>query len=421
MKAFLNKITSPIFLHLAFWSISIVFWNLFLYPNLELDLNIFDGNLYLLMLIIFVFSIYCLLPLIWLLKKISIKKKIIVTGIFLFILVFWFVAGNDIYNNLSDSNEIRVILQYSSFYFLTYSVYVLVFHITIIAAVIFNLKVLIPRFLNKIRFRFYLLSVTGLVVFAATLNYSLFNFGIDKLFPKLYYLSYYEIWELCLIIAAYLLFTSMVVLTWQYQQMLLSKRESLQNELSALKAQINPHFLFNNLNTIYSMASRNDTRTPKIVLQLSDFLRYVLYDTSSETIELEKELEIIRTYVNLQKERINPEITTVELITDGVFTGVDIAPLLLLPLAENCFKYGKGKSKGMIKIYIGYNGKLLQFTTENKIARREKPKAEINGGIGLSNVERRLNLIYPGQFKLEYCETDGIFRLELTIKRSRTE
>jgi two-component system LytT family sensor kinase len=415
MKAIRQISMNPVFLHFVFWTGSIVFWNVYLYPNVDSGFYLVDGSVILVLLLNFIFSFYCLLPFIWFVKKIRFRTKIIVSVIFLVCLCFWFLSGNKTYNGLSESSEIKLIVKISAYYFTIYFAYILIFHLTIISSVIFNLNVLIPRFMNKIRFRIYMLSVIGLTVLAATLNYSLFNFGIDILFPKLYYLSYYKIWELCLIIAIYLLFTSGVLLTWQYRQMLVARRESVQNELSALKAQINPHFLFNNLNTIYAMASRNDARTPKIILQLSDFLRYVLYDTSSETIELEKEVEIIRTYVNLQKERINPEITTIEFITDGDFKGVDIAPLLLLPLVENCFKYGKGKSKGVIKLFVGFDGKILRLNTENKIAKREKPKGEKNSGIGISNVEKRLNLIYPGKFTLTYGEAEGLFKLEMSI------
>lgn len=405
------------FLMLVLWTVSIFFWNIYFYPNVDPQIITQAGNyFYYVLFSNFLLLIYFLLPFIWFIRKISLSSKVIVSAIFLLLIVFWFLKGVKTYDGLKQFSETKTIVETLTSYFIQYFGYVLIFHITIIAAVIFNLKVLIPRFLNKIRFRFYLLTVTGLIVFTATLNYSLFNFGIDKLFPKLYYLSYYKIWELCLIIAAYLLFTSGVLLTWQYRQMLVARRESAQNELSALKAQINPHFLFNNLNTIYAMASRSDARTPKIILQLSDFLRYVLYDTSSETIELEKEVEIIRTYVNLQKERINPEITTIEFITDGDFKGVDIAPLLLLPLVENCFKYGKGKSKGVIKLFVGFDGKMLRLNTENKIAKREKPKVEKNSGIGIRNVEKRLNLIYPEKFALIYGETEGIFKLEMSIE-----
>ena len=198
--------------------------------------------------------------------------------------------------------------------------------------------------------------------------------------------------------------------------MLIAKREAAQNELSVLKAQINPHFLFNNLNTIYSMATNNDSRTSDVILKLSDFLRYVLYDTASEMISLEKEIEIIRTYVGLQKERIDQEIIKVSLITEGNFEQAKIAPLLLLPLAENCFKHGIGKNPGKISIHIKFDGRQLIFKTENTIALREKTTTEKNGRIGIKNVEKRLNLIYPENHSLEYQAENGVFRLELKIE-----
>ena len=166
------------------------------------------------------------------------------------------------------------------------------------------------------------------------------------------------------------------------------------------------------------MASKNDHRTADVILKLSDFLRYVLYDTESETITLEKEVEIIRTYVSLQKERVHPEITRIELITEGKFKSAEIAPLLLLPLAENCFKHGKGKNEGFIQIFIGFDGKQLIFKTENNIALREKAIAKENGGIGINNVENRLQLIYPQHHSLEYGEKDGVFTLEMKIELS---
>lgn len=105
----------------------------------------------------------------------------------------------------------------------------------------------------------------------------------------------------------------------------------------ALKAQINPHFLFNNLNTIYSLADKNDPHTKEVILQLSDFLRYILYDTSSEAIPLEKEAEIIRTYIDLQRERIATDRHPVTFDESGNYGRLTIAPLLLLPLVEKLF------------------------------------------------------------------------------------
>jgi hypothetical protein len=315
-----------------------------------------------------------------------------------------------------NKDDVKVFIEY----FVKNFLYVLVFHLTILAAVYFNLRVLISRFLDRIRFGHYLIYVSGLCLLTAVLNFALFDYCIDKVFPGLYYISYFRVWELILIVAAYLIFTSVLFLISQYALMLIAKRDAVQDELSALKAQINPHFLFNNLNTIYSMASKKDERTADVVLKLSDFLRYVLYDTSSETIPLEKEVEIIRNYVSLQKERVNPEITRVELTTEGKFKGAVIEPLLLLPLAENCFKHGKGKDQSTIRIYIGFDGKQLIFKTENNIALREKTKSEKNGGIGIQNVEKRLELIYPEHHSLEYGEKDGVFRLEMKIKLSKS-
>jgi two-component system, LytTR family, sensor kinase len=299
-------------------------------------------------------------------------------------------------------------------FFVKNFLYVVVFHLSIAGAVYFNLKFLLVHYLNRSQFLKYLGSIIALLFGTAILNYSIYNYFIDKLFPSLYYISYFKIWELVMIVKVYLVTSILVFLFVQYFEMLIAKRDAARNELSALKAQINPHFLFNNLNTIYSMASQNDRRTTDVILKLSDFLRYVLYDTSSEKIPLEKEVEMIKTYVGLQKERINPQITKIELDTSGDFSGVEIAPLLLLPLAENCFKHGVGKDLGNIHIFIEYSNQQLVFRTENNVAHREKTDSKENG-IGIQNVEKRLSLIYPDRHSLHYQEKDGIFGLEMKV------
>jgi len=410
MKIFnLKKQLIP-FLHILFWIISYNFWNAVLNPGVESSSVIqgFEVGRDLILLVNSLFLLYCSLPFIWLARKVWLWIKIPVTVLFLMPLgyvILEFIVPDGNKKEVADFIE----------FFVKNFLYVLVFHLTIISAVYFNLKVLIDRFLNKSRFGLYLIYVAGLTALAAVLNFALFDYCIDKLFPNIYFISYFRIWELILIMAAYLIFTSILFLVWRYAQMLIEKRDATQNELSALKAQINPHFLFNNLNTIYAMASQNDERTSEVILKLSDFLRYILYDTSCDTIPLEKEVEIIRTYIGLQKERVNPEITQVILTTEGNFEGVNIAPLLLLPLAENCFKHGIGKSSGTISIDIKFDGKQLHFKTENKIALREKTNAEENGGIGIKNVEKRLSLIYPELHSLKYSGHNGIFRLDMLI------
>jgi LytS/YehU family sensor histidine kinase len=298
--------------------------------------------------------------------------------------------------------------------------YVLVFHITIIAAVYWNARILIPKYLSQGKFITYLFAAAGLAIVAGALNFALFDLFTDKIFPQLFYISWFKVWELILLMTCYLAITTISYLLWQYRLMLVANREKAINELSALKAQINPHFLFNNLNTIYAMAEKGDLRTKEVILQLSDFLRYVLYDTSSERIELEKEIEIIKTYVGLQRERINKETTEIILTIEGDFTGVSIAPLLLLPLAENCFKHGVGKDKGTIQIDIQYSGNQLRFSTKNPIERRENPLGNGQGGIGIINVEKRLNLLYPGKYHLKFSEVGNLFNVDMQIYIDQT-
>jgi len=397
----------PLF-HVLFWIVSFNFWNIILNPSVESTASIqgiaVDWDTVL--LLNSAFLIYTALPFVWLIKRRLIWMKLIVTLLFIVPIIYRLVSGS-----ISEKEtDISVIADLYVRNFL----YVLVFLLPIIAAVYINLNILLARYLNKSQFVKYLVYVAGLLLLSAGLAYSIFNFFLDKLFPSLYYISYFSFVELILIVKVYLLVSIMIFLISQYVGMLIAKKEAIQNELSALKAQINPHFLFNNLNTIYSMAAQKDERTPETVLKLSDFLRYVLYDTSGETIPLQKEVEIIETYISLQKERINPEMTSVEFKTKGDFSEVRIAPLLLLPLVENCFKHGIGKSKGEMKIDIEFDGKHLRFRTFNTVALRETSNG--NGGIGIANVEKRLNLIYPDRHSLEFQEDGGIFRLEMKIQ-----
>ncbi len=398
-------------LHLLFWIISINCWYLVFNPGVEFS-NVTKGiedYMSHMMPVNFLFSLFCLLPFVWFIENARKWLKILLTILFLaplFYLLFAFLRPATHEDDISLFTD----------YFISGFMYSVVFHLPIAIGVYYNLNVLVDKYLKASRFGLYLLSVFTLLGMAAIANYALFNYCIDLLFPGIYFISYFNIPEMVLITGLYLFLTTVIFLIWQYASMLVANRDKARNELSALKAQINPHFLFNNLNTIYSMASKNDQRTADVILKLSDFLRYVLYDTSSETIPLEKEVEIIRTYVSLQKERVHPEITRIELTTDGDFSDAEIAPLLLLPLAENCFKHGKGKNTGKILIHLGFDGKQFIFKSENSIALREKASAGESGGIGISNVEKRLQLIYPENYSLEYGQQDGIFNLELKLE-----
>jgi two-component system, LytTR family, sensor kinase len=393
-------------MHILFWMISINGWYFVFNPTVTGIKG--NDNWTTLPLLNCIFFLYCLLPFIWCFKKTRRWIKISLSILYLVPAIYLL---SQLFLPTMNKEDISIFV----YLFISTFLYTLFFHLTIAAAVYINLKVLIAKYLSHSNFGTYVFFAIVLICITAAVNFALFDLCIDKIFPSLFFISYYKVWELLIIVTAYLVFTTIVFLVWQYALMLIANREKAQNELSALKAQINPHFLFNNLNTIYSLASKKDDRTKDVILKLSDFLRYVLYDTTSESIPLEKEVEIIRTYVELQKERVNPLLTGVDLTLEGNFLNTHIIPLLLLPLAENCFKHGIGKEPGKIQIYIGFNGKQLLFKTENTIALREKAHENGNGGIGIKNVEKRLNLLYPNRHSLHFEEKDGMYKVELKV------
>ena len=411
MKTIKYKRVLVTVLHLLFWILSFNVFNAFFSRGVEANYSLdgFDVTGWDTFLITNFIIIIVLLPLIWFFKDVKRWVKWGLTSITLIFIIF--AITGTIY-----PKQEMLLIPLMLVYFFDNFLYVLIFHITIIAAVYLNINRLIKRYLSQGSFGIYLVYAVGLAVVAGILNYALFDFCIDLVFPQLFYISWFTIWELIAIMTGYIAVTTIVFLFWQYWQMLISNREKVQNELFALKAQINPHFLFNNLNTIYSLASKGDPKTKDVILQLSDFLRYVLYDTSSAKIALEKEVEIIKTYVGLQKERINKDVTTIILNLTGDFGNALIAPLLLLPLAENCFKHGVGKNKGTIRIDIGYTDHQLHFCTINPVAWREELIENEHGRLGFKNVEKRLNLLYPGQHSLSFVEEDDLFKVEMKIR-----
>ena len=410
MKTLKYKGQLIVALHILFWIISFNIFNSFFSRGIAsgYSLDGFDLTWWNVFYISNAIILFLLLPFIWFVKGVNRKIKWAVTSVPL-IAIGWGIVS--VFLNNNQEIVFAVVLGY----FLDNFLYVLIFHITIIAAVYLNINKLIKQYFSQGKFGVYLVYALGLAVVAAVMNYVLFDLFIDQILPQLFYISWFQIWELILIMTGYIAITTIAFLLWQYWQMLIENREKVQHELSALKAQINPHFLFNNLNTIYSLALKGDVRTKDVILQLSDFLRYVLYDTSSDKIELGKEIEIIKTYVGLQRERINQDITEVILNIEGEFKGVIIAPLLLLPLAENCFKHGVGKSKGLIQIDIQYSGHQLRFRTKNPVARRENVVNPEQGGIGIKNVEKRLNLLYPDKHQLRFTENEKLFSVDLKI------
>ncbi|APY11923.1 hypothetical protein BWZ22_12095 [Seonamhaeicola sp. S2-3] len=191
---------------------------------------------------------------------------------------------------------------------------------------------------------------------------------------------------------------------------------NLQNELKLLKSQINPHFLFNALNNIYTLAGIDSGKTQKSIIHLSDMLRYVLYECDQETVPLKKEIEYIENYLKLfaLKSSKTYPISIKLNITNHAAT---IAPMLLIPFIENALKHSNidDINNAFIKITIKANEKTLDFEVENSKPQKVIIKDKV-GGIGLENVKKRLAILYPKKHQLAVSNNETIFKVKLHLQ-----
>ena len=192
------------------------------------------------------------------------------------------------------------------------------------------------------------------------------------------------------------------------------ENEKLTTELSFLKSQINPHFLFNTLNNIYSLALIKSDATADSVFKLSSIMRYVLNETKHDSVALDKEIQFIRDYIELQKIRLTDKVT-IQFSAEGETVEKQIAPLILIPFVENAFKYGiSTKEISLILFQLKADKNTIDFSSENNIVSGEKEKNE-QTGIGLKNTKRRLELLYPGKHTLVVNKENNRFIVHLTL------
>ena len=194
------------------------------------------------------------------------------------------------------------------------------------------------------------------------------------------------------------------------------EKEKLQKEmeLTYLKEQVNPHFLFNSLNSIYALSRKQSLETPDLVMQLSELLRYQLESSKKETVLLKEELEFIENYVLLEDKRLSKRCT-IEFLIDADVSGLRIAPMLLIPFVENAVKHGAQSTneQSFIDISVAVKNSSLHFCVVNSkpsmvsISNRE--------GLGLENVRRRLKLLYPNSHVLEIDDKEKEYHVNLSI------
>jgi two-component system, LytTR family, sensor histidine kinase AlgZ len=212
--------------------------------------------------------------------------------------------------------------------------------------------------------------------------------------------------------------TSIIVLFkyWykKQQEWMQAEKEKVTAELQLLKAQVHPHFLFNTLNNIYSFSLENSPKTPGLILKLSSLLSYMLYDCKTENVLLEKEIEIMKNYIDLESERYGNKIE-ISWSIEGDIRDKYIAPLLMLPFLENAFKHGT--SEQLEKPWLSVDISVKHDTLKCKIAnsKNEYVPASIHG-IGIENVKKRLGFMYPEKHELKMNDEGNFFVVSLLIE-----
>ncbi len=277
---------------------------------------------------------------------------------------------------------------------------------------------LLDRFLARGHWKRYLLWLALVLALGTVL---LASFGPSLTKPK-EGLADPSLFALLLTQIVFLLLTSGVKYGIQGLRAELTLREmqarQVQSELALLKHQIHPHFLFNTLNNLYALARRHeDPRLAEGLARLARLLRYTVEDAQGEQVPLDRELEQLRAYVELQRLRFAPEDPVdIRLQVQGEVGTQLVAPMLLIPFVENAFKHAPSLLQA-VRIHIGLwiGERSLDFWVENTV-NPQRRNLDSTPGIGLPNVQRRLELLFPDRHRLEIQEKPGLFRIELHLE-----
>ena len=299
-------------------------------------------------------------------------------------------------------------------------IYAFVFHFSLVTVVYLHLRFLFDKLLLRKQYLAYAILLIGLIVVAVWFNIYSFNVLADILFPGYFFVSPYA-WKVLIYVLTYLVVTTSLKLSRSWIELQRTKlvleatrRMHVETELKALRAQVQPHFLFNSLHSIYALALEGSTRTPEVLLRLSNVLRFMLYESEKDTIPLDKEIQCIAEFVALQKERLPPEAVILWDV-DVIQSQTEISPLLLMPMVENAFKHGGQGARTNIAISLDCRPELLSFTVSNSYDKSESNKKRQVGGIGLQNLRRRLTLLYKDNHSLNEQITENQYSITLKL------
>jgi sensor histidine kinase YesM len=265
-----------------------------------------------------------------------------------------------------------------------------------------------------------LLFLGALVFIRVWIEYPYWKYIFVPKDPKslvLDYTWYYNSLRLVIIYTIYAVLIRLAI-GWYESQKLKSEliQQNQASELALLRSQVNPHFLFNTLNNIYSLVYQKSEDAPAALMKLSSIMRYMLYDANTDKVLLEKEIEYLQSFIELQKLRLRKQ-DCIELKITGPVNGRTIAPMLLIPFVENAFKHGSKLASGPnIRIDLNIEPQRITFEVINPMKKNTISAKDATGGIGLNNIRRRLDLLYPGKYVLEIKDEENVYYVRLILE-----
>lgn len=286
--------------------------------------------------------------------------------------------------------------------------------------VYFNLFYLVPKLLLKGRYPQYLLAIVPgillLTIVSYNLHYWLFSSHLEGTMEVA---VFFRSWEgMAVILTEVLILVALSMTLYLLQQWYQKERyakelekQKLEAELNLLKSQVNPHFLFNALNSIFVMMEKDRPKSRSMLLQLSDVLSHQLYQTQRRSVPLQLEVENLKNYIELERTR-HGALAKVQVDIQENLNGHRIAPMLLLPIVENAFKHSKSNKDYWINIGLGLQAHQLFFQVENSQGQSNHKE----GGIGLANLKRQLGLLYPNKHQLSIDQNQHAFAIDLKIE-----
>ncbi|MFY0254082.1 sensor histidine kinase [Chitinophaga sp. 30R24] len=294
------------------------------------------------------------------------------------------------------------------FVYATYIVFVVFFYL--------NAWILIPRLVYKKKIWQYIMGILSVFLFMCAMRYGFERFILKPHNIDIKPAILFTFLTFFLVLSASTAFQMLVDKMKQERQLSARENENLKTELSLLRSQVSPHFMFNVLNNMVSLARKKSDLLEPSLIKLSSLMRYMLYEADEDQVPLQRETEYLQSYIDLQQQRFGKNVT-IYVSLETPETGYEIEPMLLIPFVENAFKHGTGFIQdATIDIRLHTRGNLLFFAVRNKF--NTTSSAEIKdktNGIGLANVKRRLNLLYGENYVLHINQKDDWFIVSLQL------